>query len=209
MCFRVKLHDTINSSVPTLPRISKPGQHLKWDDYLDKVYTKRWRVSNKTFDLNTFEWFYWDSPLDSILKPKKVFIYDQVRFNEAWIMPPVIPKQLQNWEKNTCKYPPEGLYNKIGFFVRRKRKKDISLEVLRFKYGEINQTWFYNLRGSGIFLRAKQKFSTSNYHHAFDLREYIVPTYLSRDTTCANLSFQTIAEETCDCDDSLDYLNCM
>ena len=46
-------------------------------------------------------------------------------------------------------------------------------------------------------------------HHAFDLREYIVPTYLSRDTTCANLSFQTIAEETCDCDDSLDYLNCM
>ena len=142
----------------------------------------KWRSINKTFDLNSFDWFFWGSPLDRILKPKKVFSYDKVELNESWIMPNIIPEQTQNWLKNTCKYPPEGLYNNIGFFVRRKHNReykyrckhnreykyrckhnDISHEVLRFRYGEVGNAWFYKLRGSGIFLISpKHKVSVTN-----------------------------------------------
>ena len=214
MCVRVKLSSRLgNSYVPKLPVIYNYSHDFpEWNKYLNKVYGNNWIK----FDLNEFEWFYWHSPIGKILKPKTVFLYDKVNWNEAWIMPKTIPRQNQKWEKNTCKYPPEGLYNQIGFFVRRKRiEPNIihtsrhMLEVLRYRYDEIESTWFYNLKGSGIFINKTQyELRKSNYPHAFNLQEYSIPRKTTNfDDTCKNMTFHDISGGICNCSTGLDYLN--
>jgi hypothetical protein len=212
MCTRIKLSPNINSYVPQLPIVTKGSKYSDWKTYINRVYGEKWSF----FDLNEFEWFYWNSPLDKILVPKTVFLYDKVNLNEAWTMPKRIPKQNQKWEKNTCKFPPEGLYNQIGFFIRRKNTKTgktekagKNIEVLRFQYNETGDTWFYNLKGSGIFVNTREyTIHKSNYSHAFNLKEYVISQKQTRDDTCKKINYKKISGESCKCDTKLQYLNC-
>ena len=164
------------SHLPRLPVLnaSNRGRHPRWHAYYESVYkTPVWTP----VDLNTFEFFYWSAPL----RPQPLYRADwqddepEVATGTPWIGGPA-----------AAAYGPEHLLLKLGFFVHRARRdvsRERKIEVLRAGPNDFlakweckqNQSWFYPLVGTGVFL-----VMTRTGEYAFDHVEYNLQTSARR-----------------------------
>lgn len=140
--------------VPRLPVLTalNKEEFPEWHRYYERVYHGE-VPDDATIDLNEFTWFYWGCPLD--VKPAFVPLLQAVRKDEAW----------------SGDYAPESHYIRIGFFVRREPLPTPAsfigsrfIEVLHMAYAEVKASWFYAVKGSGIFLDTE----------AFPMRKVVV-----------------------------------
>ena len=136
-----------NMTTPRLP-VLRGGEadHPDWRRYITWVYGEDVPIGTEV-DLNSFSWFYLNSPLARELQPvEHSMARTQLALNTAW----------------TCSLPfkPECVFAPYGFFVSREPleatveawTKTGRLEVTRVKFDETGAAWFYHAVGSGIFL---------------------------------------------------------
>lgn len=134
------------SNLPILKKDNK-SEYPKWHAYYEKVYKKG---VTEDVDLNTFNWFYWYSPLG------KIDVYNISNWNS-------IIKRKLNLPLNTpfiltyCNYAAENIFCKYGFFIKKNLKipKNI-IEVNRVNnsiFVEKGVCWFFYIIGSGIYLK--------------------------------------------------------
>lgn len=143
----------ILKNLPTLAPYNK-NIYPKWHIYYEKVYNK---PVDSIVDLNTFNWFYWDCPIDNIKKDINVFIKPSLikSCNSCYNMPYILRDLFVN-----C---PEDNAAKFGFFVYKNIKIDkngAKIEVFRvedYDFGfeghfEIYCKWYWITKGSGQFI---------------------------------------------------------
>ena len=147
--------------LPRLPVLNATtrGMYPEWHRYLESVYASPVMT---TIDLNAFEFFYWSAPL----VPQALYRCDwedrrpTIAFGTPWI-----------GGTSGATFGPEHLALRVGFFVYReidfaniheRNRRAQTLEVLRvgpdrsgfletWEVGR-NESWFFLLRGTGIFL---------------------------------------------------------
>lgn len=133
--------------VPELPILHGGAvDYPEWRQYLHWVYGEDVPMGS-IVDLNSFSWFYSNSPLASMLQPMMHNLSrNDTALNTAWM----------------CSLPflPQCIFSPYGFFVSREpyeRNVDAwtktgRLEVLRVRFPESGAAWFYHAIGSGVFL---------------------------------------------------------
>ena len=140
--------------MPKLPIITPSNklEYPEWNAYLEKVYR---RPVTRTYDLNTFTFFYHFSPL-KVTPIQQHFLFlvpFKNRTNFAI---------KQNWSMG-----PESKIYKRGLLVTRELPElGEKMEVIRTRMpradanflenGEEKCTWFYHAIGSGMFIRCPQ-----------------------------------------------------
>lgn len=140
--------------LPCLPLLTPVNREIypEWHNYYEEVYGHPVKID---IDLNTFNWFYWTSPLGKIKTKRANFLIEsqEIKINEAFI-----------YDMYPTNVNVQAQFAKIGFFVRRNFNKDIyeksSLEVLRSSitmFPERGVVWFFLTVGSGFrLLNSKQ-----------------------------------------------------
>lgn len=134
-------------NLPILKKDNK-SEYPKWHAYYEKVYKKR---VTEEVDLNTFNWFYWYSPLGKI-NVYEFFSWENVKSNKTKL--PLNTPFIFTYNKNTS---PESIFSKYGFFIKKNLKipKNI-IEVNRVNksiFEEKGVCWFFYIIGSGIYLK--------------------------------------------------------
>ena len=140
----------------TLPILSPYNKNLYplWHKYYEKVYNQ---PVETIIDLNTFNWFYWDCPIDNIKENINVFIKPSIikTCNTCKNMPYIL--------RDSFVKCPEDMASNIGFFVNKDIKIDKNIgkiEVFRvdnYEVGfeghlELYCKWFWITKGSGKFI---------------------------------------------------------
>lgn len=148
----------ISGGFPLLPRLpvltpSNTEKFPCWHAYYRRVYggPVAWPV-----DLNTFTFFYWDSPLADFpvtMLPMLSSIIMDFEPGLPWIY-------CEEWRGADSQKVPECHILKLGFFVvRRPRRSHFCsgryVEVIRSRESSVEElgcAWFYHAIGSGIFI---------------------------------------------------------
>ena len=157
----IKIHTDV-PPLKTLPILTSDNvrDFPEWHAYYETIYNHP--VQDRV-DLNEFNWFYWFSPLGrcrhiTATATNQCIPYDTplvMNVNFEWKL---TLKFFFN-EKNVV--PPENIFAKIGFFVKRRAFNAVDkppyIEVLRTNSSVFTETgvaWFFVTRGSGIFLKS-------------------------------------------------------
>jgi len=138
----------------TLPVLTSTNRadHAEWHAYFERVYGE---AVTSPVNLNTFTWFYhWALPAPMGRTVSRYAHSGDVPVNGPWVLVQttrVNPLTLFNILN------PETVLSSRGFFVNR-RLDEVSLaagsrvEILRVSDVEVQQRWFYVVRGSGVFI---------------------------------------------------------
>lgn len=129
-------------------------KYLNWHLYYENIYNKS--VDN-IIDLNTFNWFYWNCPIDNIKKNINIFTISGMvkNCNTCIGMPYILTDYFIKG--------PEIIASEIGFFVNRDINIDKNInkiEVFRvenYNIGtvynlELYSDWYWITKGSGKFI---------------------------------------------------------
>jgi hypothetical protein len=152
---RVLLHlfHRVQQGMETLPVLSATNrtEHAEWHAYFERVYGE---PVTSPVDLNTFTWFYHWAPRH----PGRV-VGRYTRVGEVPVDGPWMFVRHTGFDIHTALnyHNPETALSRQGFFVNR-RLDNVSLttgsrvEILRVSDYEVEQRWFYIVRGSGIYI---------------------------------------------------------
>ena len=159
-----------------LPILTKDNVNIykDWHKYYETVYKK---PVTHDVDLNTFNWFYWYSPLGNIkvfqihspigaIYTKEEIVNEMPGENIPFIFNYKITQNNHTkWNrqnKNFLLNAPEVQLKYAGFFIRKKVKiTNYFIEVFRTNlsfFTEKGACWFFHVKGSGIFLKTGNTF---------------------------------------------------
>lgn len=161
-------HVKVRKHVPKLPRLptltsdkANKKQYADWHEYYEIVYGQSVKDD---VDLNTFGWFYWFSPLKHVehvgLHSGNTAVPSDTPFIFKMHMSELLRSLTKLFFGVKKVMPPENMFGEVGFFVKRDNHKIEGsdhrfIEVLRTKsevFAEKGVAWFFNTKGSGIFL---------------------------------------------------------
>ena len=154
--------------------IDYKGQHSDWDEYFAKVYKR----VEYPIDLEQMNWFYWSAPIGKTVNLYKTS--SEAPLNGAYV----------------------GHYPQLGFFVKRKKIDNLFstngslwMEIIREnrRNGMENHNWghwFYEARGSGIWLNLGR---TIDYSCRIDAKLQHIPSHMTSlyKHTCDTYGFIT------------------
>ena len=137
-----------NYHLPVLPVLTPHNRlvYPEWHSYYERVY-KHSVVDN--VDLNTFTFFFWDSPLGHVKVRVAMWQFSRLRCGQAWV----------------GDHGPELLLARVGFFVHREAcevSASDPVEVIRVntdylqhspEFAEKDLAWFFGVKGSGMFIK--------------------------------------------------------
>jgi len=177
------VHGCISVATPPVPKLptltsQNEGDFPEWHRYYNTVFHER--VINPV-DLNTFNWFYWYSPLGNLsvsrLDAPHAFFY--IPINTPWT--------------GFQPFMPETLAGQYGFFVRREvRPRSSFLAATRLEVMHVcsphlieeNIDWFYHTIGSGIFVPTMKPAIILDHRWDWSSRNWSMCTYWREDGTC-------------------------
>lgn len=131
------------------------SKHASWHAYVEQVYGQPIDVDTE-LDLNTFEWFYYSSPLLEELSLSVRDDVDLISLGSPWSLPDGLLYRLHTYVAQ--EFAPAGYFVWRGEETFRRARVTYTarrpVEVLRAScYEEVGgNIWFYPLRGSGVFL---------------------------------------------------------
>ena len=139
-------------NLPILTKDNK-SEYPEWHTYYEKVYKKS--ITNDV-DLNTFNWFYWFSPLG------KIDVYKIPSWRELNKKKNSIPFNIPFIFAYNQDLSSESVMGKAGFFIRKNLElTDNFIEVYRVNisvFKEKGVCWFFNTIGSGFYLKFDKSF---------------------------------------------------